>query len=133
MFGKRDLAEDSLRFDSVIGAGTRIEGHVVFSGRLRIDGEVKGDVSAAEAASCSVLYLTELGRIEGNVTVEEIVSNGNIVGAVTATKSLGMQSRARIVGDVDYSSIEMHQGAVIDGGRLLYRGIGAEQKAGSED
>lgn len=133
MFGKRDQAEDSLRFDSVIGAGARIEGHVVFSGRLRIDGEVKGDVSAAEAASCSVLYLTELGRIEGNVKVEEIVSNGNIVGAVAATKSLEMQSRARIVGDVEYSSIEMHQGAVIDGGRLLYRVIGAEQKVGSED
>jgi cytoskeletal protein CcmA (bactofilin family) len=32
-----------------------------------------------------------------------------------------MQSRAKIVGDVDYALIEMHQGAVIEG-RLVHRG-----------
>ncbi len=50
-----------------------------------------------------------------------MVSNGSVVGQVTVTEFLEMQSRAKIIGDVDYALIEMHQGAVIEG-RLVHRG-----------
>ena len=133
MFGKKDHAQEAEHVDSVIGAGTRIEGNVVFSGRLRIDGEIKGNVSASEAASTAFVYLSEMGRVEGAVTVQSIVTNGQIVGPVSVQQSLVMQSRAKIVGDVNYSSIEMHQGAVIDGGRLLYRLPEPEQKSDLPD
>jgi cytoskeletal protein CcmA (bactofilin family) len=53
--------------------------------------------------------------------VAHLVSNGTVVGPVTVSESLELQSRARIVGDVDYTIIEMHQGAVIEG-RLVHRG-----------
>ena len=50
-----------------------------------------------------------------------MVTNGSVVGQVTVSESLEMQSRAKIVGDVEYVLIEMHQGAVIEG-RLVHRG-----------
>lgn len=132
MFGKKEQSKPQGRIDSLIGAGTRIEGNIVFSGGLRVDGEVMGNVSAADAASTAVLVLSEQGRIEGNISVAHLITNGHVVGTVTATESLEMQSRARIMGDVGYASIEMHQGAVIDGGRLIYRS-GEEQKQLSSD
>lgn len=121
MFGKKADNKPQGRIDSLIGVGTQIEGNIRFTGGLRIDGEVKGSVEAAEGASSSTLVLSEQARIEGSVSVAHLVSNGTVVGPVTVSESLELQARARIVGDVDYTIIEMHQGAVIEG-RLVHRG-----------
>lgn len=119
MFGKKNESKPVGRIDSLIGAGTRIEGSVNFTGGLRIDGEVKGSILAAEGASSSMLVLSEHARIEGAVNVAHLVTNGTVVGPVVVTQSLEMQSKAQILGDVEYAVIEMHQGAVIEG-RLLH-------------
>jgi len=119
MFGKKNDSKPQGRIDSLIGAGTRVEGSIRFSGGLRIDGEVSGSVEAIEGAS-STLVLSEHARVEGGISVAHLVSNGTVVGSVSVSESLEMQSKARIVGDVDYALIEMHQGAVIEG-RLVHR------------
>lgn len=120
MFGKKDENKPHGRIDSLIGAGTRVEGCIRFAGGLRVDGEVVGGVEAVEGASSSTLVLSEHARVEGPVRVAHLVSNGTVVGAVTVSESLEMQSKARIIGDVEYAMVEMHQGAVIEG-RLLHR------------
>lgn len=119
MFGKKEENQRQGKIDSLIGAGTVIEGSLRFTGGLRIDGEVKGDISAAVGASSSVLVLSEQARVEGAVSVSHLILNGTIVGKVVAIDSLEMQSTAKIIGDVEYALIEMHQGAVIEG-RLVY-------------
>ncbi|MBS1143508.1 MAG: polymer-forming cytoskeletal family protein [Proteobacteria bacterium] len=119
MFGKKTEVTPSGRIDSLIGAGTFVEGSIRFTGGLRIDGEVKGSILAADGASSSVLVLSEHARIEGEVRVAHLVTNGSIVGPVVVAQSLEMQSKSRIVGDVEYAVIEMQQGAVIEG-RLLH-------------
>lgn len=119
MFGKKSENKPQGRIDSLIGAGTRVEGSIHFTGGLRIDGEVKGSIHAAEGASSSTLVVSEHARIEGAVNVAHLVTNGTVVGPVVVSESLEMQSKARIVGDVGYAAIEMHQGAVIEG-RLVH-------------
>lgn len=121
MFGKKPESTPVLsKIDSLIGAGTRIEGNVRFTGGLRIDGEVIGNIEGVEGSSGATLVISEQGRIEGAISVAHLVTNGQVVGNVTVRDSLEMQSKARIVGDVDYSLIEMHQGAVIEG-RLIHQ------------
>lgn len=127
MFGKRSDNKPQNRIDSLIGAGTRVEGNIVFTGGLRVDGEIKGNIMAAEGASSSTLVLSELARIEGSVNVAHFVANGTVIGPVTVTESLEMQQKSRIVGDVDYALIEIHQGAVIEG-RMVHRGKSVELK-----
>lgn len=126
LFGKKKENRPQGRIDSLIGAGTRVDGGICFSGGLRVDGEVFGSVEAAEGAVSSTLVVSEHARIEGAVKVAHLVINGNVVGAVTAMESLEMQSKSRIVGDVDYTVIEMHQGAVIEG-RLVFKGPKKEE------
>lgn len=121
MFGKKNESKPQGRIDSLIGSGTRVEGSIRFTGGLRIDGEVVGSVEATEGATSSTLVLSEHARVEGGVCVAHLVSNGTVVGAVSVSESLEMQPKARIIGDVDYAVIEMHQGAVIEG-RLVHRG-----------
>jgi len=106
------------RIDSLIGAGTKIEGNIKFSGGLRIDGEVVGNVTAVSDQP-STLVVSEQARIEGEISVSHLVVNGEISGPVHVSEFLELQSRSRVKGDVHYSSLEMHLGAVVEG-RLMH-------------
>jgi cytoskeletal protein CcmA (bactofilin family) len=116
LFGNRK--KHSARIDSLIGAGTCVEGDVIFAGGLRIDGEVKGDVRAAQDQP-TVLVISTQARIEGEIHVAHCVINGTVSGTVHVAETLELQAGARVTGDVHYASLEMHQGAVVQG-RLVH-------------
>ncbi len=118
-------AKPQNRIDSLIGAGTRISGDISFVGGLRIDGEVKGDVRVADNQT-GTLVLSEHASVEGEINVSHLVVNGTVLGPVRATEFLELQPHARVTGDVEYSNIEMHLGAVVQG-RLIHQG--AQSKA----
>jgi cytoskeletal protein CcmA (bactofilin family) len=105
------------RIDSLIGAGTIVDGDVSFSGGLRIDGQVRGNVTAANGDPCT-LVVSEHARVDGEIRVSHVVINGAVNGPVTANDYLELQAGARIVGDVSYRQIEMRVGAVVQG-RLI--------------
>jgi len=113
MFFKRTNKIDS-RIDTLVGAETRIDGDMVFSGGLRVDGTIRGNV-LEQPGSPSTIILSEHGRIEGSVTAAKIVLNGTVVGPVKSAQFIELQTKARITGDLHYKSLEMHTGAVIDG------------------
>ena len=102
------------RIDSLIGAGTVVSGDIAFNGGLRIDGQVRGNVTAANGDPCT-LVVSEQARIDGEVRVSHVVINGTVNGPVTADDYLELQAKARVAGDVAYRQIEMHVGAVIQG------------------
>ena len=110
--------------DSLIGAGTSLDGDVTFAGGLRVDGEIRGNVRGAEGQPAT-LVISEHARIEGEISVSHLVINGTVIGAVHSSDFLELQARARVTGDVEYSTIEMHLGAVVQG-RLVHQGAPAK-------
>jgi cytoskeletal protein CcmA (bactofilin family) len=98
---------------SLIGEGTVVQGELRFDAGLRIDGEVIGDVVATDPSS--LLVISENARVQGKVMAGHVIINGRVQGPVVATALLELQPKARIVGDVHYEALEMHQGATIDG------------------
>ena len=125
MFGKQNKPQN--RIDSLIGSTTRIEGNVFFSGGLRVDGMIRGNVSALPDQP-GTLVVSEHARIDGEVEASHIVVNGTINGPLNATETLELQAGSRVKGDVHYKSIEMLQGAVVEG-RLVHRGSSSEAKS----
>jgi cytoskeletal protein CcmA (bactofilin family) len=113
------------RIDSLIGAGTTITGDIRFAGGLRVDGEVKGNVIAADDGQPSMLVISEHARVEGEISVSHLVINGTVIGPVHSSEFLELQAHSRVTGDVEYSSIEMHLGAVVQG-RLIHQGAPAK-------
>ena len=111
------------RIDSLIGAGTVVDGDVTFTGGLRIDGAVHGKVATVDSQPAT-LVLSEQARIEGEVRVSHVVINGIVNGPVTANDYLELQAKARVNGDVVYRTLEMHVGAVVQG-KLMH----AEQES----
>ncbi len=117
-FKKSNRVQNSI--DTLIGADTRVEGNIFFSGGLRVDGTVIGSVTEP-ADTPSTLILSEHGRIEGAITASKVVINGAVLGPVKSGQYIELQTKARITGDVNYNSLEMHTGAVIEG-KLVYAG-----------
>jgi cytoskeletal protein CcmA (bactofilin family) len=114
MFERKKSHPPQKRLDSLIGAGTTVQGDILFTGGLRIDGIVNGKVATVDNQS-GTLVISEQARVEGEVRVSHVVINGAVTGPVNAKDYLELQAKARVQGDVQYRSLEMHVGAIVQG------------------
>lgn len=117
--GKSKGGRPQNKIDCLIGAGTRVDGNITFSGGLRVDGEVHGNIVVAKD-QLGMLVVSEHARVEGEVVVSHLVANGTIVGPVKVKDTLELQPCARVTGDVEYLQLEMLPGAVVQG-RLIHQ------------
>lgn len=117
MFGSKTTTQKTI--GTLIGAGTTVEGNLSYSGGLRVDGSVKGDLRCASGDACMVV-ISEHGQVEGEVHAAHLVVSGRITGPLFVSELLELQPKARISGDVHYRALEMHKGAVVEG-RLIYQ------------
>ena len=115
MFGKSNKPSP---IDSLIGAGTTIEGDIAFTGGLRVDGHVRGNVSAT-GSKPGTLVISELAKVEGDIDVAHVVINGTVAGPVRGSEYVELLPKARVTGNVSYKSIEIHVGAIVMG-QLVY-------------
>jgi cytoskeletal protein CcmA (bactofilin family) len=118
MFGGKGSSKPHNNIECLIGAGTTVEGSIIFAGGLRVDGRVRGDVIAAEGRP-GTLVLSERAQIEGEIRVSHVVINGTVVGPVHATEYEEQQPKANVTGDVHYKTLEIQLGAVVQG-KLVY-------------
>ena len=100
--------------DTLVGANTRINGDLHFSGGCHVDGTVNGSVTA-DPDSKSALSISEEGNVDGGVTVPYVVLNGIVRGDVFANQRVELGPTARVIGNVYYNLIEMAIGAEING------------------
>jgi len=115
--GKTPTEKPCNTIDTLIGAKTDLKGDIIFTGGLRVDGKVRGNITAKGDGN-STLVLSENAMVTGNVTVPHIITNGTIKGNVRAAERIELQPKAEITGDVYYKVIEMSLGAVINGNLL---------------
>lgn len=114
---------------SLIGSTTRIEGNIHFSGGLRVEGNVCGNVVALPDRP-GTLIVSEHARIDGEVPAPRVIVIGVGVGTIRAAETLELQATSRLKGDVHYKSIHMRQGAVVEG-HLVHEPAPLGQCAGS--
>lgn len=103
-----------LQLETLIGAKTRINGDVEFSGGLHLDGYINGNVTG-EAGAGATLSVSEHGGIEGSVRVSNVILNGLVKGDIDAVERVELGEKARVLGNVRYSAIETAVGAQING------------------
>lgn len=123
---KKNGNKPSNTIDTLIGVTTTIKGDVNFTGGLRIDGKVNGNI-VADDDTTSTLVLSEHAMVKGDVTVPHMILNGKIKGNVVCSEKIELQPKAEIIGDLHYQVIEMAEGAAINGN--LIRDAGAADKA----
>jgi cytoskeletal protein CcmA (bactofilin family) len=112
---------------SLIDAGSQIQGNMIFTDGLRVDGSVVGNLRANEDKR-SILVISETAHVTGEIHADHVIINGRVQGPVFASELLELQPKARIEGDVSYKALEMHQGATITGQLRPMLGMGLEDK-----
>jgi len=95
---------------TVISKGVKIEGKLSCSGSIRLDGEVKGDIS-----SQSAVIIGENGKVNGQINAENITIGGKVTGTVRAKEKLVLDAKANLQGDIFSKIIAVESGAVFNG------------------
>lgn len=104
---RMDRADDHSEV-SVVGRGTRIEGTVVAAGSLRVEGEVKGEITAEKEVS-----LSPQGRVEANIQATSITLAGQVKGNLAAKGDVSLPADSRLDGNVRAYNVEV--GGVVKG------------------
>jgi cytoskeletal protein CcmA (bactofilin family) len=112
MFGGKKRRPPAI--GTLIGADSRIHGDIEFKGGLHIDGYVRGNVISSDNER-SILSISERGCVEGVVAAPHVRLNGTVKGDVKATDRVELGPRAKVIGNVQYSLIEMAVGAEVNG------------------
>jgi cytoskeletal protein CcmA (bactofilin family) len=99
--------------DTLIGQNSEVQGDIKFNGGIHIDGAVRGNVVTDDPQS--VLQVSEMGSIQGEVRVPYILLNGVVIGDVHSGRHIELSSKARVTGNVYYNLIEMAVGAEVNG------------------
>jgi cytoskeletal protein CcmA (bactofilin family) len=100
--------------DTLIGTGSMLQGDLEFTGGLRVDGHIKGHISAQDTNK-GTLVLSESGVVEGDINVPHVVVNGTVNGNIVSSGHVELQAKAKITGDIHYKAVEMELGAMLNG------------------
>lgn len=100
--------------DTMIGADVCVEGSIRFTGVLRVQGRVLGDLSC-DKDDRGTLVVDGSGSISGKIVAPHIVIKGQASGPLHASQSLQIHQGAHVVGDASYGSLDIHSGGVFEG------------------
>jgi cytoskeletal protein CcmA (bactofilin family) len=93
---------------SVVGRGAKIEGTVIAAGSLKVEGEVKGAITAKGDVS-----LSPEGRVEANIEGKNITLAGQVKGDVAAAGQVSLPANSRLEGNIRGQDVDV--GGVVGG------------------
>jgi hypothetical protein len=75
MMFKRRKAPMTADVETLIGPGTRVDGNLLVSAGVHLEGQVRGNVSAPDEGG-AWLFVAERGVVEGQVDVPRVIQGG---------------------------------------------------------
>jgi cytoskeletal protein CcmA (bactofilin family) len=112
MFGKEDDAvtggEGNL--NSILGPGCKVKGNIDLKGTLRIDGDFDGEINCPET-----LIIGKSGVVKADVKVKNAVIGGKLVGNVSATNKIELQTGSHVEGDISTARLVIDEGVFFEG------------------
>jgi cytoskeletal protein CcmA (bactofilin family) len=94
-----------------IGQSVRVEGRIVASQDIRIDGHVEGDIEVGQHE----LVLGPGSELKANVNARTVLVGGRLEGDVTATERIQIQSTGVLLGDVVAPRLIIQDGGMLRG------------------
>lgn len=95
---------------TIISHGVKIEGKVSSSGNIRVEGEIQGDIT-----SQGKVIVGENGKVNGQISGEDITIGGKVSGTVRAKEKLVLDSKGNLKGDIFTKILLVEAGAKFDG------------------
>ena len=109
-------SDDSLRMSIESLPGSNCE--VTFEGVLHFDGHSMGNIRSAGG----VLVVTNKGRVDADIDVGVAVISGAVVGNITASERVFLDSNALVKGQIITRRLSMRPGAIFEGDCMFIDG-----------
>lgn len=105
---------------TVIGKGARLEGNLISAASLRIEGAIKGQITAE-----GDVIVAAGAEVAADIRATNVTIGGNYKGNVTASGTLELENGARVEGNVTCQSLIVNRGAVFSGQSIMDGGVSA--------
>jgi cytoskeletal protein CcmA (bactofilin family) len=100
---------------ALIGESARVEkDSLKFAQGIHIDGFVGVDVVGTGEKPCTV-SVSEAGEVDGSIRANTAIIAGTVRGDIIATGLVHLLPTARVGGRIEYQSLEMEDGAIVQG------------------
>ncbi len=96
--------------NAFLGVGTEFEGKLTFTGTVRVEGKLKGQIFAKD-----VLIIGNNGYVDGEVEVDTIIIDGTVRGTVRAANKLIIASTGRFYGSLETPTFIIEDGGIFEG------------------
>lgn len=95
-------------FRAFLDSGASFQGKLCFTGSLRVDGHLQGDIS-----SDGTLVVGETGVVEATLQVAGLIVHGIVIGDVRAEERVEVGPAGQIKGSLKTPSLKVEEGARI--------------------
>ncbi len=95
---------------NIIRSGTEINGDIVCSGDIRIDGKLFGNLKSE-----GKVVVGENGLVEGNVECAQATISGSMKVNIKVNELLSLKSTANLVGEIVTNKLQIEPGANFSG------------------
>ncbi len=105
---------DSKEIKAYMGEDAVFKGVLTFSGAVRVDGRLEGEVHTE-----GTLIVGEKGVLEADITAGTVVCKGKITGSIKATEQVEIHAKSEMVGNIETPSLLIEVGARFDGNCVM--------------
>ena len=95
---------------TVVGRGARLEGTLVSTESIRIDGQAKGKI----AARVDVILSSD-SHVEADIQAQNVVAGGTLKGSITARTMTEVAEGGRVEGTIRSKALVVSEGALFSG------------------
>jgi cytoskeletal protein CcmA (bactofilin family) len=96
--------------DTLVGEGTVVEGKMISSGGIRVEGQVIGDLECEGDVTVG-----EYAVMKSNITAANITIAGQVSGNIIAKEKLVILPTGQLLGTIDVRSFTIMDGGVFQG------------------
>lgn len=107
---KGSFEESSVSANTIIGAGTTINGDMISNGDIRIDGILKGNLTA----KAKILIGPE-GSVEGDIEGAQADVLGKVTGKIKVKELLHLRGKATLHGDIYAGKLQIEPTVTFNG------------------
>jgi cytoskeletal protein CcmA (bactofilin family) len=108
-----DRNED-FSINTILGPGASINGDIESGGFTRVDGSIRGNLSAKGR-----VVVGERARMKGNITGTTVTIGGVVYGNILASERIVILNTALVLGDIITRRIQADEGCLIHGKVLV--------------
>jgi cytoskeletal protein CcmA (bactofilin family) len=109
---------------TIVGQGAKLEGTVVSAGSLRIDGQIKGQVSAE-----GDVMLSPQASVDADIRAQNVSVAGRFKGSIVVKGRAEIARGGRVDGDITSKTLVVEEGAVFQGQSIMDQQAQAAQAA----